>query len=192
LKHVTQFLLAGAMLLQPMAASTSDAAPRQFLLRVADVEIYLQPTAGPNTVNNCLIVYPDGQLHMELRRQEFFFGSANYTSFEGQLSKPELTILRSILDSRDLRKLPPPPSPNRALSSSHIQWFTAEIHTEESVRVVGTSTWEGEPKRSEAEQAISEQERAVLEPLVHWSRSIKGMNRAGWRLVENSDSVCGE
>jgi hypothetical protein len=41
----------------------------------------LKPTAGPNNVGNCMIVYPDGRLHLELRRQEFFYGPASIVSY---------------------------------------------------------------------------------------------------------------
>ena len=43
-----------------------------FLLRTSEWHMTLKPTAGPNNVGNCMIVYPNGRLHLELRRQEFF------------------------------------------------------------------------------------------------------------------------
>jgi uncharacterized protein (TIGR02391 family) len=47
---------------------------KPFIVRISENWSTLNRTAGPNNFSNCLIVMPDGRLHLELRRQEFFDG----------------------------------------------------------------------------------------------------------------------
>jgi hypothetical protein len=56
------------------AGQTPTTRSESFLLRTWEWHTTLKPTAGPNNVGNCMIGYPDGRLHLELRRQEFFYG----------------------------------------------------------------------------------------------------------------------
>src|SRR5215468_5731887 len=72
--------------------------PKPFIVRISEWQTTLHPTAGPNNLGNCLIVMPDGRLHLELRRQEFFDGRAVLTTYESALDAKEIGILRSILD----------------------------------------------------------------------------------------------
>jgi hypothetical protein len=155
------------------------------------VQTSLKPTPGPNNINNCLIVYTDGRLHLELRRQEFFYGKANYVSYEGKLPDRDLTLLRSILDSTDVKNLPTPPLPKLPLASDDFDWFEAEISRGSGVQKVGYFAWNGKPKPSEDDEKIWEKERQALEPLAQSVRSMKSFDHAGWKKVRNAHSVCG-
>jgi len=190
-KRIIGLFLPCVMLTQIAEGGASNHDPRSVLLRVSDVRTSLKPTAGPNNVNNCLIVYTDGRLHLELRRQEFFFGKASYLSYEGVLSDRDLTFLRSILESSDVKNLPTPPSPKPPLASDHFSWFTAEISRGSGVQEAGYFAWDGEPKPSEGDEKVWEKERRVLEPLAEWVGSTKSLDHAGWKKVRNADSVCG-
>jgi hypothetical protein len=189
-KRIIGLFLPCIMLTQIAAGGSANHDPRSVLLRVSDMQTYLKPTARPNNVNNCLIVYTDGRLHLELRRQEFFFGNASYVSYEGKLTDGDLTFLRSILDSTDVKNLPTPPSPKLPLASDHFGWFTAEISRGSGVQEVGYWAWDGEPKPSENDEMVWEKERHSLESLAQWVRSTKGFNHAGWGKVRNAHSVC--
>ena len=170
----------------PRSASAKDHGP--ILMRVSDWDTTLRPTAGPNNVGNCMIVYQDGHLHLELRRQEFFFGQASYVSYEGMLPDRDLTFLRPILDSADVKNLPPPPSSKLPLASDHFGWFTAEISRGSGVQEVGYgySARDGQPKPSEDDRKVWEKESQALEPLAQWVRSTKSFDHAEWRKVRNA------
>jgi hypothetical protein len=74
-------LLLGAMTAQAAIGQTPTTPSEPFLLLASEWHTTLKPTAGPNNVGNCMIVYPDGRLHLELRRQEFFYGPASIVSY---------------------------------------------------------------------------------------------------------------
>lgn len=181
-------LLCAMVALIPAGGSSRDS--RSILLRVSDWETYLRPIAGPNNVGNCLIVYTDGRLRLQLRRQEFFRGKANYSTYEGALSKQDLASLYAILDDGNVRKLPELRLPKLPLASAHFEWFTAEIYREGSVQKVGYSAWEGEPRPSEDDRSAWQDQRVALQPLVQWSRGVKSFDDAAWRQTQNANSVC--
>lgn len=191
MNRIIGLFLPFVMLTQIAEGGASNHDPRTALLLVSDVQTYMKPTAGPNNVNNCLIVYSDGQMHLELRRQEFFFGNTNDVSYEGRLPDGDLMFLRSILDSTDVKSLPTPPSPKLPLRSDHFGWFTAEISRGSGMQEVGYFAWDGEPKPSDNDGKVWEKERQALEPLAQWARSTKSSVHAGWKEVRNVHSVCG-
>lgn len=194
LTRFTQLLLPCVLLTQVAAIGAPRENSEPVLLRVSDTDTNLNPTAGPNNIGNCLVVYADGRLHLELRRQEFLTGnlrSASYRSYEGMLLKRDLAYLDSILDNDDIRKLPEFHAPKLPLSSSHFGAFTAEIDRQGVVQRVGFPSWDGEPTPSEAERAEWDKQRTALQPLVDWSREIKTSGPVGWRIVRNGRGVCG-
>lgn len=119
-------LLLGAMTAQGATGQTPTTPSEPFLLLTSELHTTYKPTAGPNTVGNCMIVYPDGRLHLELRRQEFFYGPASIVSYEGNLPPEELTSLRSILDSDAVRSLQAVQPPRLPLQGDDFGWFTAK------------------------------------------------------------------
>jgi hypothetical protein len=137
-----------------------------------------------------MVVYPDGRLHLELRRQEFFYGPASLLSYEGVLSTQELTSLRSILDSDAVKGLPAAHQPSGPMNPDLFGWFTAQIRRPTKVQAVGT--WYGtgpqDPKGDEARQEAG----IVLRPLIEWSHSVKSSKPPELHRVPNSDSVCGQ
>jgi hypothetical protein len=184
-------LLVGTMLLQVAAGRISDGGPGSTLLRVWDQQTSLKPTAGPNNVINCIVVYPDGRLHLELRRQEFFFGNASDVSYEGKLSIQDLAFLRTILDGADVRNLSAFPSPAQPMAAHYFESFHAEIHRSTAVQDVGYLAWEGEgPKNSDDDKRVWHTQHLALQPLIDWSRWVKSQNQAEWRSVPNANSAC--
>jgi len=114
MKFTALSMFVGVVTVQVAAGQTPVTSSELFLLRISEAQVSMRPTAGPNNVSNCMIVYPDGRLHLELRRQEFFDGKASVASYEGRLSNQELASLRSVLDSdsvRNLHMFPPPKVP---------------------------------------------------------------------------------
>lgn len=183
-------LLACAMMTQIATGVASHDDSRSVLLLVNDWDTYLKPTVGPSNVGNCLIVYGDGRLHLELRRQEFLGEKASFSTYLAVLSKKDLASLHSILDSADVRELPELRLPKLSLESAHFGWFTAEIYREGAMHKVGYPFWEGEPTPSEDENAAWEAQRAALQPLIQWSRDLKSLNNVEWRKARNPKSVC--
>ena len=194
MRRIAELLLVCGMLQQVAAGGGSDGdTTRSVLVRISDWETYLKPTAGPNSVGNCLIVYGDGRLHLELRRQEFLRGNGNYSTYESIIPERGLTLLHSILESPEIRRLSDLDRPKLPLRSAHVGWFTADIYRDGAVQRVGYLFWDGEPKPSRDEQTAWQAQRAALQPLVEWSRTIKSMNggsSAVWRKVRNADPVC--
>jgi hypothetical protein len=117
LKLAISSLLLVWMAVQVAAGQTSTPQSEPFLVRISDVQVSMTPTAGPNTVGNCMVVYPGGRSYLELRRQEFFYGSASIVGYEGKLSAQELTYLRAILDSAAVKSLQPFPMPTLPMHS---------------------------------------------------------------------------
>ena len=82
--------------------------PKPFIVRISEQWSTLNPTAGPNNLSNCLTVMPDGRLHLELRRQEFFDGTVTaVTAYESALDSEAIGILRGILDDARVSTLHP-------------------------------------------------------------------------------------
>lgn len=190
MRRIIGVLFLSAMITQIVTEGAPKDDPKEVLLRISEAETYLKPTLGPNNVGNCLIVYGDGRLHLELRRQEFLGGKASLSTYLAVLSKKDLASLRSILDSADVRKLPELRLPKPPLESAHFGWFTGEIFSEGGVHKVGYAFWDGEPKPSENEEAAWEEQRVVLQPLIQWSREVKSSTNIGWRTRRNANSVC--
>ncbi len=53
-------------------AQTAKPDAHPFLVTMGEAWSNPQPSAGPINAMNCVIIFPDGQLHLELSRQEFF------------------------------------------------------------------------------------------------------------------------
>lgn len=190
MKRIIVVLLASAMITQIATRGASHDDSREVLLRVFDQDTYLKSTVGPSNVGNCLIVYGDGRLHLELRRQEFLGEKASFGTYLAVLSKRDLASLHSILDSADVAQLPELRLPKLSLESAHFGWFTAEIYHEGAMHKVGYPFWEGEPTPSEDEDAAWGAQRAALQPLIQWSRGVKSLNKVGWRKARNANSAC--
>jgi hypothetical protein len=174
------------------AGQTPTTRSESFLLRTWEWHTTLKSTAGPNNVGNCMIVYPDGRLHLELRRQEFFYGPASLVSYEGMLSTQQLTDLRSILDSDAVKSLQLVTSPTGDIHADDWQWFTAEIQRPTKTQKVSTySLHTADPKNSENNEKASHEAAIALQPLIDWSHRVKSFNPPELRSIPNSQSVCG-
>jgi hypothetical protein len=190
LKLITFWLLLGVITVQAAAQQAATTSSESFLLRTSEWQTTLKPTAGPNNVGNCMVVFPDGRLHLELRRQEFFYGPASLVSYEGLLSTQELTSLRSILDSDAVKGLPAVHQPSGPMNPDLFGGFTAEIRRPTKVQTLGT--WHGAgPRNSKADEAWQDAG-VVLQVLIEWSHSVKSSKPPELRRVPNSDSVCGQ
>jgi hypothetical protein len=185
-------LLFGVITAQAAAGQSPTTPSESFLLRTSEWHTTLKPTAGPNNVCNCMIVYPDGRLHLELRRQEFFDGRASFVSYERNLSTEELASLRSILDSDAVRSLQAVHPPSAPMDADGWESFTAEIRRATEKQTVGTFTWHGAgPKNSEDDARAWREAGVALQPLIDWSHLVKS-DRPALRRVPNSNSVCGQ
>jgi len=182
LKLAISSLLLVWMAVQVAAGQTSTPQSELFLVRISDVQVNMTPTAGPNTVGNCMVAYPGGRSYLELHRQEFFYGSASVVGYEGKLSAQELTNLRAILDSAAVKSLLPFPMPTLPMASHDFWSFIAEIQRGTEVQKVGTLAWQGRaPKNSEEHQSAWEHAGLVLQPLIQWARSVKSIKPPEWQ-----------
>jgi hypothetical protein len=187
----------GAFLALVLAAglvgdSVEQAGTTPFIVRISENQTALHPTAGPNNMSNCLVVMPDGRLHLELRRQEFLDGTATMTTYESALDSKEIGILRSILDDPDVRALHPFAEPVVPRTFDEWHGFGADILRGAQVQHVGYLTWPGrEPNISAEDKLAWKQAAATLQRLVEWSHAVKS-NKSDWRRVANPKDVCGQ
>ena len=84
---IVLLVLAGSLL--ALFGQNPAPASRQFLVTMGEAWSPPQPAAGPVNAMNCVIVFPDGRLHLELRRQEFFKQKPDLSIFEGSLEVKE-------------------------------------------------------------------------------------------------------
>jgi hypothetical protein len=161
---------------------------KPFLLRVFEWQTTMKSVAGPNNLGNCMIVYSDGRLHLELRRQEFFYGPASLMSYEGTLSTRQLAFLRSILDIDTMTNLPGIHQPSGPTQGEDFGSFSAEIQRPTALQTVGFRRRHSTKDDEEAwhEAAV------VLQPLVDWTHEVKSSNPPELRPVPNGNSVCDE
>jgi hypothetical protein len=173
--------------------STEQAIRKSFMVRISERWSTLRPTAGPNNYSNCLIVMPDGRLHLELSRQEFFDGTAVLTTYEAALHGKEIEVLRSILDEARLSTLHPFVAPGVRANADDLQGFSAEIRRGAKVQRVGYVTWNGQgPTNSEADKIAWKNASITLKPLVDWAHAVKSNKSSNWRQVRNPETACGQ
>ena len=163
-----------------------------FLVRMNEAELNMHPTAGPNNVNNCVLVTPDGHAHLELRRQEFFNGHATLATYEGTLTPKEVDILRTILQADAIRSLPQFVTPTTPMGVDSYHGVMAKIPRPSSIAEVGYFEWQGKAPDNAASAAETWSRSAVvMKPLVEWFHSLK--STYPWKRVSNQRSgVCGE
>jgi hypothetical protein len=134
---------------------------------------------------------PDGRLHLELRREEFFDGRVEWTTYESALDGSEIGTLRSILNDAAVRKLRPFAQPVVPMKSDDSETFTAEIVRGSQVQRVGYLTWHGiTPNNPEADKTAWKAASGALQHLVEWSHVIKSSKASNWRRVLNSKTTC--
>jgi len=164
-----------AYLLMAVSLQTS-AVPDRYLARIEWSQIDQSP-AGI-TANECVLVFPDGQFHMERRLQQLPTPSATLLVYESKLSDEQLQQLRIILDSDDMRGLPtflpfaiPGPVPVR-------QAFEARIPRNSDVQRVGYATWKATSQSDSdapARDALKDSQRkseTALQPLFKWFNDV--------------------
>jgi hypothetical protein len=191
LKLAALLLLLGIMLVQTVAGQAPTTVSASILVRISEVHTTVKPTAGPFSVGNCLIVYPGGRLHLELRRQEFFYGPASLVSYEWTLSPQEPTSLRSILDSDAVRSLPAVHPPNVPMHSDDWGWFTAKIGRSTGTQTVGTYSLHSTGPRDPSDNETAwKKARVALEPLIDWSHQVKSVKPAELARMPNVNSIC--
>jgi hypothetical protein len=166
---------------------------KPFIVRMSESWSTLRPTSGPNNFSNCLIVMPDGRMHLELRRSEFFDGRAVLTTYESALHGKELEILRSILDDAGLSTVRPFVGPVVPMNVDDWHGFTAEIEHGAQVQRVGYVTWDGRgPNNPESDKIAWKDASVTLKPLVEWAHSVKSNKSSNWRQVRNPKTTCGQ
>jgi hypothetical protein len=164
-----------------------------FVVRMSETELTLHPTAGPNNLSNCLLVFPDGRVHLQLRRQEFLDGHATVTSYEWSLAAEPLRELQLLLDAPAITKLKQFAQPMPPFPSYRFQAFTAEIPRPAGLHKVGYFAWQGKsPANPEEDKAAWHEASIALQPLVDWFHGAKSYKTSSWRQVKNTDDFCWE
>ena len=200
---VIRCILHGAMLMKSLLPlvlfvmaghAAENHRPNRFMVRISENWSTLNPTAGPNNLSNCLIVFPDGRLHLELRRQEFFDGRMTMlATYESLLDSKAMEGLENILDHAEVRRLPPFVQPVVPMNVDDWQGFHAEIARGTQLQQVGFFTWHGEgPRNSDTDKTAWKLAAFTLMPLVDWSRSVKSYAIPKWRQVHTPKTVCGQ
>jgi hypothetical protein len=116
-------------------------------------------------LTKCLIMMPDGCVHLELRGQELF-GSVTLTAFESALDSNETRTLRSILADAGIIALFLFPRPITPMDVNDWQVFTAESARERQVQQVAYLTWHNGPNNSEADKQAWREAHDKLQRLV--------------------------
>jgi hypothetical protein len=166
--------------------------PKPFIVRMSEVHSTQQATAGPMNWSNCLIVMPDGRVHLELQRQELF-GNVELTAFESALDSKEIGFLRNILDDGGIIALPSFPPPVKPMDVDDWQVFTAEIVRETQMQRVGYLSWHGSgPNNPETDKKAWREADDKLQRLVAWSHEIKSRRPLTWRQVAKPKAWCGD
>jgi hypothetical protein len=172
---------------------TGQPLTKPFIVRISESQITFHPTAGPNNISNCLLVMPDGHVHLELRRQEFFDGKAILRTYESALDSKEIGVLRTILEDAEVRTLHEFVEPALPINADELQGFRADIMRGAQVQQVGYLTWHGHgPNNSDADKIAWKQATVVLQRLVEWSHAVKSGKSYNWRRVGNPKNFCGQ
>jgi hypothetical protein len=171
------------------AASQRSRAP---LLRISEIQNSLKPTAGPNTIGNCLVVTSTGHVHLELRRQEFFDGRAVLTAYEGKLTDEELQRLRALLNTADVRSLRQFVAPDTVLAETmHV--VVADIWRGTERQRIGYFEWTGAAPTNAATVGDAWSQAAVaMQQLVTFFRALKNEKGRWARVAYAGSGVCGE
>lgn len=184
-----------SLVLLVVLASVAVCAARQkrtLLVRMNETELSIHPTAGPNTISNCLVVAPDGHAHLELRRQEFFNGHATEVTYSGTLNAKQVDILRTILQDKAIHSLPRFVTPTTPMSVDSFHAVSAKIYSASDVQEIGYFEWQGKaPENAESVGENWSRAAIAMKPLVEWFHSLK--STFSWKRVTNPTSgVCGE
>lgn len=195
MRNITCFviLIGFAGFVLPVAAQQSEPVTNTFLVRMFEREMTLQPVAGPNNIGTCMTVLPNGKLHLELQRQEFFDGHATVSVYESSLSQQELQSLHKILDDQEIKRLPAFVQPKPPLDAQGFQVFTAEIMHGPMLQSAGYYTWKVQPPgNTDSDKEGWKQSELAIKPLVDWFHAIKSFKTSNWRHTSNSKAnVCG-
>jgi len=155
------------------SSATPDKQPH-FLLRAIDQLISTVPTAGPNNFSNCVLVMPDGQFYVSLRRQEIMDGTATVKAFEGSLNANSMQRLHDLLNRETIRNAPKFDLPKTPLGVDEFQVFEAEINRGALLQRLGYFKWKGRgPDNSDLTKRQWQESELALQPLVEWFRALK-------------------
>jgi hypothetical protein len=174
-------------------AKESKPDSHKFIVRMSEGWTTLHPTAGPINLSNCLVVLPDGHMHLELRRQEFLDGHAILSTYEGVLTGDQMQALQRLLEASSVEKLNHFVLPTTPFAAEEWEEFTAEIPRDSDLQKVGSFAWKGKgPENPEVDKTAWREASIALQPLRDWFRAAKTYKSSSWRLVKNADDVCGE
>ena len=172
--------------------AASVESPRS-LVRMADSWITLHPSAGPITIQNCVVVSPSGHFHLELHRQEFF-GSSTLNTYEGLLNEKQVRLLQDILETEKVKHLPGFTAP-RTLPGDWdwVESFDAVISRGNGDQEAGYVLVKGAgPQTPDNQEAAWKDSKAILQPLVEWFRALKTYEVPPRKRVSNKKSnFCG-
>jgi hypothetical protein len=187
-------LVSGLLLLLATSASVigqdGKGTSESFLLRVSNSQLFLHAT-GPINLRNCLVVFSDGRMQLELFRQEFF-GSADAKSYEGKLTGSELQILTSMLNQPSIENLSDFVAPQLPMHTDEFSVFIVDIRRAGSLRTVGFFDWKGEsPTNADGQKQNWQRAKVALQPLVEWSDWAKSdAHTSRWRRVHQTPASC--
>jgi hypothetical protein len=174
-------------------AKESKPDSHKFVVRMSEGWTTLHPAAGPINLSNCLVVFPDGRLHLELRRQEFLDGHAVLTTYEWVLTGEQIRALRQLLEASSVENLSQLVLPTTPFAADQWEGFTVEMPRDSGLQKVGYFAWKGKgPKNPEADKAAWREASIALRPLLDWFHAAKTYRSSSWRIVKNADGVCEE
>ena len=124
-----------------VALSLASDRPTRFVLRATDTWITESATAGPNNIDNCVLVLPDGHFYLSLRRQEIMDGAASLKTLEGSIEGKSFQILIDLLDGGTIRNAPAFERPHTPFGADEFQSFEARIQRGAKVQQVGYFKW---------------------------------------------------
>jgi len=174
------------------AENASTRQTRELLVRVDESETSIRPTAGPNNVDNCLVIASDGRARLELRRQEFFNGHATEATYEATLNAEQLDMLQTILRRDEIRSLPQFVKPTTPMIVESFHVFKVNIYRPADTQEIGYFEWQGKPPANAASASENwSHSGTAMTPLVEWVHSLK--STFPWKQVCNPrKDICAE
>jgi hypothetical protein len=138
----------------------------RFIVRIYEADINL--VNGGLTVHDCGVVFPDGKIHLELRRQQLPQRTASLTVYDQRLSKEQFNALAAILQDDRIRQLPAFEQPSRPFVVPHFQGFNATVQWDDGAQVVGFFATGGDEEDKMPLSPRTDQEKEMIE---HWKQS---------------------
>jgi hypothetical protein len=164
------------------------------LVRIGEMSMDISPYGV--TTNTCVLVQPDGHVHLEVRVQRLPTPTATLHIYEANLDDFQMLRLHNLLDVPGLRDAGDFQLPKLPLTAPAFKVATVQITREHHIQKLGYLAWNerGDKKKERPEsepEAVKEQwqrSRVMLTPLLQWSHELQLIKMS--ELPESVSTLC--